>query len=77
MHDDRYCYSDSEVLINELNIRDKDDLFKAEKELTLIRLKELQQNPIKGEYNFKHLKEIHRYIFQDIYEWAGRMWILF
>ena len=46
MHDDRYCYPDSEVLINKLNIRDKDDLFKAEKELTLIRLKELQQNAL-------------------------------
>lgn len=27
---------------------------------------------IKGKLDFKHLQEMHRYIFQDIYEWAGK-----
>ena len=46
-------------MINKLNIRNQADLFEAEKELTYIRLKELQDHPIKGEFDFKHLKDIH------------------
>ena len=72
MPDSKYCYPGTEVLINKLNIREASDLFQAEKELTYIRLQELQENPITGEFDFSHLKAIHRYIFQDIYEWAGR-----
>ena len=72
MHDSKYCYPHSAVLKNKLNITDKDDLFEAEKELTAIRLRELQENPVKGKYDFEHLKNIHKYIFQDVYEWAGK-----
>ncbi len=72
MPDNKYCYPNSEVLKNKLNITDKNDLFEAEKELTAIRLKELQDHPIKGNFDFKHLKAIHKYIFQDIYDWAGK-----
>ena len=71
MPDSKYCYPGTEVLINKLNIMDAFDLFKAEKDLTYIRVQELQDNPIAGEFDFAHLKAIHRYIFQDIYEWAG------
>ena len=73
MPDNKYCYPDSEVLKNKLNITDKNELFEAEKELTAIRLKELQDKPIKGNFDFKHLKAIHKYIFQDIYDWAGEI----
>lgn len=71
MHDSKYCYPNSDVLINKLNITDENALFEAEKELTLIRLQELQKEPIRGNFDFKHLKEIHKYIFQDLYDWAG------
>lgn len=47
MPDKTYCYPNSDVLINKLNIRNQADLFEAEKELTYIRLKELQDHPIK------------------------------
>ena len=67
MPDKTYCYPNSDVLINKLNIRNQADLFEAEKELTYIRLKELQVHPIKGKFDFKHLKDIHKYIFQDLY----------
>lgn len=72
MSDNIYCYPGSEVLINKLNIRDKDELFEAEKQLTFVRLQELQRNPLEGSFDFDHLKAIHRYIFQDLYDWAGQ-----
>ena len=71
MPDKKYCYPDSEVLKNKLNIRDKDELFEAEKKLTFARLQKLQSEPIKGKFDFAHLKAIHKYIFQDLYDWAG------
>lgn len=37
---------------NKLNITDKNELFEAEKELTAIRLRELQEFPIKGKFDF-------------------------
>ena len=36
------------------------------------RILELAQTPIKGNFDYAHMKAIHRYIFQDIYEWAGQ-----
>jgi len=73
MHDTKYCYANSDVLKNKLNITDSKELFETEKELTSIRLHELQESPIKGKYDFNHLKAIHKYIFQDIYTWAGQV----
>lgn len=72
MPDNKYCYPGTDVLINKLGIRDNESLFEAEKKLTFIRLQQLQSEPIKGKYDFKHLKAIHQYIFQDIYDWAGK-----
>lgn len=37
MSDIKYCYPNSSILKNKLNIIDKRDLFKAERELTFIR----------------------------------------
>lgn len=34
--------------------------------LTQIRINELRANPIQGKYDVAHLKEVHRYIFQDL-----------
>lgn len=72
MPDNKYCYPNSDVLKNKLNIMDARELFDTESELTFIRLHELQEHPIHGKYGFAHLKAIHKYIFQDIYDWAGK-----
>lgn len=71
--DSKYCYPNSNVLINHLNIRDAEKLHEAERKITLYRLTEIQASPIKGKFDFKHLQDIHRAIFQDIYPFAGRI----
>ena len=76
MSDTKYCYPDSDVLINKLDIKDVNKLHKFERKLTMIRLLELFDNPIKGNFDFKHLKDIHKFIFQDIYDWAGNVRIV-
>ncbi|MCR5272426.1 MAG: Fic family protein [Lachnospiraceae bacterium] len=70
--DSKYCYPGTNVLKNKLNIRDAAELFEAEKKLTSIRLEELQDRPVTGRFGFAHLKKIHGYIFQDVYDWAGK-----
>ncbi len=71
--DVEYCYQDSNVLINKLNITNNDDLSVAEREITSIKLAYAKQNRIKGNYDLEHLQKIHRFLFEDIYEWAGKL----
>ena len=73
MQDFKYCYPNTEVLINKLGIKNAQKLFDAEKKMTALRMYELQKNPIDGNFDFNHLKKIHKYIFQDVYEWAGEI----
>ncbi len=68
-----YCYPDSNVLKNKLNIRDNKLLKTAEEEITLIKQMELLKNPIKGNFTKAHLMNIHKYIFEDIYPFAGKI----
>ncbi len=68
-----YCYKDTDILINKLNIKNEKDLFNAERTLVTLRTNELFDNPVKGNFDFKHLKSIHKYLFQDIYRWAGEV----
>lgn len=71
MADKTYCYSDTNILKNKLNIHDENRLFKAEIRLVSIRLYQLQVQPVPGSFDFKHLCSIHKHIFQDLYSWAG------
>jgi len=66
-----YCYKGTNILINLLNITNDKDLYDVERELVSLRTYELNENPLKGEFDFKYLKSIHKYLFQDIYKWAG------
>ena len=48
-----YCYPDSNVLRNKLNIRDKDELRKAEEEFTAVKQFVLLETPVKGHFTLK------------------------
>lgn len=73
MDDTVYCYPNSNVLRNKLDIREQEKLSRFERKLTMLRLIELIEHPIKGAFDFEHLAAIHAYIFQDVYEWAGKI----
>ena len=47
-----YCYPDTDVLINKLDIRDKTELKQAEEEFTAVKQMALLQEPIKGDTMF-------------------------
>ena len=43
-----YCYKDTDVLINKLNITNDEDLYNAERELVSLRVSAFNDNPLKG-----------------------------
>lgn len=47
MSDKMYCYPNSDVLINKLNIHDSDKLPEVERKLTMLRLMDLLEKPVK------------------------------
>lgn len=71
-YDVRYCQSGSDVLKNKLGIKTAEDLHTAEREITSMWLLRLKSEPVRGCFDFMHLKRIHRRIFFDIYSWAGK-----
>ena len=71
-HDSTYCYPESKVLKNKLNIKDASKLIEAERNITAIRILELKLEPPNGELNAGYYKALHYHIFQDIYEGAGK-----
>lgn len=71
--DREYCYLNSNVLINKLNIQDADALHTAEREITSLRLAAAKMQPIKGKFDMRHLQKIHAYLFGDVYDWAGKL----
>jgi len=72
--DPDHAYTDPKIgiLRNRENIDDAQLLLVFESMKVSIRLEELQANPIKIK-NSSTLLEIHKYLFQDIYLWAGKI----
>ncbi len=68
-----YCYPDSDVLINKLNIRNKEELKRAEEEFVAVKQLLLLQQPLRGYFTQNHLMRIHRFLFEDVYPFAGRI----
>lgn len=65
-----YKYPDSNTLRNKLDIRDARALADTEAEFALARI---EQGVPTGDFDLKHLQDIHRHIFQDVYDWAGEL----
>jgi cell filamentation protein len=72
--DPDYTYTDPKtgVLRNLANVADFDTLIFIESGAVTKRIAELQQNPIKIK-NSSTLLNIHKHLFQDVYQWAGKI----
>ena len=66
-----YCYKDSDVLVNKLDIRDNKKLEEIERKIVLAKLYELRQNHQIGNFDMNHFVGIHKFLFEDIYPFAG------
>lgn len=68
----KYCYQNSNTLINKLEIKDQATLQKYEARITAAKLLALRQKGITGNFDKNHFVSIHKYIFEDIYPFSGK-----
>jgi len=68
--DDPYTYKNSTVLVNRLDLRSQAELDDFEAEISSARARE----PLPaGDLDFAHYCTVHHHLFQDVYEWAGKL----
>ncbi len=71
---DPYVYPNTEVLKNKFGIRDSERLLEIEKTITLGAWQDIREGKIKIKktFDYKHLKSLHKELFKDLYDWAGK-----
>lgn len=67
------CYPDTTILINKFDIRDEEKLNEIEGVISSARYAEWLSMPRATTFDFDHYKAIHRFLFSDLYEWAGEV----
>ncbi len=70
--DDPDVYPGTNVLKNLADIHDPKELEAFEAAMTFKQIGELLEHLLSGSFNTRHLQQIHHYIFQDVYAWAGQ-----
>jgi cell filamentation protein len=69
---DPYLDPASGILRNNFGLTNQEALDRAEANSVLVRSTLLQLNPLSGDFDSEHLKQIHSQLFQDVYDWAGQ-----
>ena len=71
---DPYVYPNTEILKNKFGIRDSERLLEIEKTITLGAWQDIREGKIKIKktFDYKHLKSLHKELFKDLYDWAGK-----
>ena len=67
-----YCYKNTSVLINKLEIRDTKKLLEYESKITAAKLLALRKQKTTGNFDINHIVSIHKFLFEDIYPFAGK-----
>ena len=67
------CYENSSVLINKFGIRDEQVLNALEQSITSALIAKASVDIPFENVDFNFYKNLHKYVFDDIYEWAGKI----
>ncbi len=62
-----YCYKDTNVLRNKVNIRDYETLKHADADITAVKQQAMLLRSIAGRFTSHHLCQIYRFLFENIY----------
>jgi cell filamentation protein len=68
--EDPYCYPGTTVLKNKLKLKTQKELDEFEAEITAQRAEEPLPT---GKLTYSHYRAIHKHLFQDVYDWAGKI----
>lgn len=66
-----YCYEGTNTLVNKLDIKDSKLLEEYEKTTVALKLLSLGKQGISGDFDMTHFSNIHRFLFDEIYLFAG------
>lgn len=66
-----YCYKGTNVLVNKTNIKDPIALKNYETSVIGLKLMALSKQGITGKFDVSHFVSIHKFLFEDIYPFAG------
>lgn len=66
-------YMNDGVFRNKLAIQDPLKFKKVERDISAISAQNLLLQPITGNFDLAHLQTIHRELFGNVYDWAGKI----
>lgn len=66
------CYEGTTTLINKLGITDENELKSTEALITAYKAASLINEPLAPNFGFDNYKELHRILFENLYDWAGK-----
>lgn len=72
----KYCYNDSDVLINKYGVQDQQTLDKIERNITALMLVNLQTKPLPSPnvlFSVEYFLSLHKQVFEHIYPFAGKI----
>lgn len=67
----KYTYKGTDVLKNKLNIQDEELLKEYETRIVAFKIATISSANLPKEYTPKRLKYIHKYLFEDVFSFAG------
>ncbi len=68
---DCYCYTNTSILKNKLDIQDVNTLEAAERDITAFSVRKIGfRHP---PYDLEYMKLLHKNLFSDLYDWAGEL----
>lgn len=67
-----YTYKGTNVLKNKLNIKSEEKLKEYETKVVALKLASIDKANIKRTFDKNHLINIHKYLFEDVYNFAGK-----
>lgn len=68
----KYTYKNTNVLKNKLGIKNEKELKNADTNIVTKKLQEIKLRKFKRTYDEKHFKFIHKFLFEELYEFAGK-----
>ena len=70
---DEYCYTNTSVLINKLDIHSQEELSIAEKLYACSNAVRIREQNFSEPFTFDFYCNLHKTLFSDIYDWAGQI----
>lgn len=67
------CYEGTTCLINKFHLRNEEQLANLEATITHAKTTLLESQPANLPLDFDYYKSIHRFLFEDLYDWAGEL----